>query len=71
MLLINLCSLRLQPKDDVKEVQKNEMTDYWHFRNDCFTSDYFKGCLEALQMTDEIEQIQVWIKQLHGAEPGV
>lgn len=43
---------------------------YTHFRKNCFTTDYFKGCIEALQYTDEMEQIQTWIKQLHGAEPG-
>lgn len=37
----------------------------------CFTTDYFKGCLETLQLSDEMEEIQSWIKQLHGAEPGV
>ncbi|KAF7277994.1 ion transport peptide isoform X2 [Rhynchophorus ferrugineus] len=37
----------------------------------CFTTDYFKGCLETLQLSDEMEQIQSWIKQVHGAEPVV
>ncbi|RZC33292.1 ion transport peptide [Asbolus verrucosus] len=40
-------------------------------RKNCFTTDYFKGCLETLQLSDEETQIQTWIKQLHGAEPGV
>lgn len=41
------------------------------FRKNCFTTQYFKGCIEALQFTDEMDQIQTMIKQLHGAEPGV
>ncbi|XP_043496719.1 ion transport peptide-like isoform X1 [Polistes fuscatus] len=40
-------------------------------RKNCFTTDYFKGCLEVLLLTDETEKIQMWIKQLHGADPGV
>ncbi|XP_076173542.1 ion transport peptide isoform X1 [Ptiloglossa arizonensis] len=40
-------------------------------RKNCFTSDYFKGCLDVLLLQDEVEKIQTWIKQLHGAEPGV
>ncbi|XP_023287835.1 ion transport peptide-like [Orussus abietinus] len=40
-------------------------------RKNCFTSDYFKGCLDVLLLQDEMEQIQTWIKQLHGADPGV
>ncbi|KAG8312632.1 hypothetical protein J6590_018273 [Homalodisca vitripennis] len=40
-------------------------------RKNCFTSDYFKGCLEVLLLQDEMENIQTWIKQLHGAEPEV
>ncbi|XP_045478547.1 ion transport peptide-like [Harmonia axyridis] len=40
-------------------------------RKNCFTTDYFKGCLDTLQLSDELQQIQTWIKQLHGADPGV
>ncbi|XP_012221385.1 ion transport peptide-like isoform X1 [Linepithema humile] len=40
-------------------------------KKECFTTDYFKGCLDVLLMTDEVEKIQMWIKQLHGADPGV
>ncbi|XP_044746445.1 ion transport peptide-like [Coccinella septempunctata] len=40
-------------------------------RRNCFTTDYFKGCLDTLQLSDELQQIQTWIKQLHGADPGV
>ncbi|XP_033330489.2 ion transport peptide isoform X1 [Megalopta genalis] len=40
-------------------------------RKNCFTSDYFKGCIDVLLLHDEVEKIQTWIKQLHGAEPGV
>ncbi|XP_017778934.1 PREDICTED: ion transport peptide-like isoform X1 [Nicrophorus vespilloides] len=39
-------------------------------KNNCFTTNIFKGCLESLQLNDEMEQVQTWIKQLHGAEPG-
>ncbi|XP_014256377.1 ion transport peptide-like isoform X2 [Cimex lectularius] len=38
-------------------------------RKNCFTSVYFKGCIEVLLLQDEMENIQSWIKQLHGAEP--
>ncbi|XP_014274474.1 ion transport peptide-like isoform X1 [Halyomorpha halys] len=40
-------------------------------RKNCFTTDYFKGCLDVLLLQDEMENIQTWIKQLHGAEPEV
>ncbi|XP_074105809.1 ion transport peptide isoform X1 [Cotesia typhae] len=40
-------------------------------RKDCFTTYYFKGCVETLLMQDEIEQFKNAIKQLHGADPGV
>jgi len=40
-------------------------------RKECFTTDYFKGCLDVLLLTDEVGKIQMWIKQLHGADPGV
>ncbi|XP_057328311.1 ion transport peptide-like isoform X2 [Microplitis mediator] len=40
-------------------------------RKDCFTTYYFKGCVETLLMQDEIEQFKMAIKQLHGADPGV
>nr|CAH7744101.1 unnamed protein product [Callosobruchus chinensis] len=40
-------------------------------RKNCFTSDYFKGCVDTLQLSDETDQIQAMIKQLHGADPGV
>lgn len=35
----------------------------------CFTTGYFKGCLETLQLSDEMEQVKEWIKQIHGAPP--
>lgn len=43
------------------------------FRKNCFTSDYFKGCLDVLLMQDaeDLEWIQTAIKTLHGADPGV
>ncbi|XP_055308464.1 ion transport peptide-like isoform X1 [Sitodiplosis mosellana] len=37
----------------------------------CFTTDYFKGCLDALQLTDEIEKIKNYIKQVNGAQPPI
>lgn len=40
-------------------------------RKDCFTTDYFKGCVEVLQETDELELFKTYIKQLHGADPGI
>ncbi|KAL6263789.1 hypothetical protein P5V15_003872 [Pogonomyrmex californicus] len=40
-------------------------------KKECFTTDYFKGCLDVLLLTDEVGKIQMWIKQLHGADPGV
>lgn len=39
------------------------------YRKRCFTSDYFKGCLDALQLTDELEKIKSYIKQVNGAQP--
>ncbi|XP_011694345.1 PREDICTED: ion transport peptide-like isoform X3 [Wasmannia auropunctata] len=40
-------------------------------KKECFTTDYFKGCLDVLLLSDEVGKIQMWIKQLHGADPGV
>lgn len=40
-------------------------------RKRCFTTDYFKGCLDALQLSDEIETIKTYIKQVNGAQPPV
>ncbi|CAG9563741.1 unnamed protein product [Danaus chrysippus] len=40
-------------------------------RQDCFTTDYFKGCVEVLQETDQLELFKTYIKQLHGADPGI
>nr|QQW38912.1 prepro-ion transport peptide-like variant 2 [Lygus hesperus] len=37
-------------------------------RKNCFTTDYFKGCIDVLLLQDEMEHIQSWIKQLHGAD---
>ncbi|XP_065345450.1 ion transport peptide-like isoform X3 [Cloeon dipterum] len=36
-------------------------------RKECFTTNYFKGCIDSLMLQDELEEIQSWIKQLHGA----
>ncbi|XP_049877125.1 CHH-like protein isoform X1 [Pectinophora gossypiella] len=40
-------------------------------RKDCFTTDYFKGCVEVLRETDQLELFKTYIKQLHGADPGI
>ncbi|XP_075216159.1 ion transport peptide isoform X2 [Lycorma delicatula] len=40
-------------------------------RKDCFTSDYFKGCIDVLLLQDELQDIQSWIKTIHGADPNV
>ncbi|XP_059485062.1 ion transport peptide-like isoform X3 [Neocloeon triangulifer] len=38
-------------------------------RKECFTTHYFKGCVDSLMLQDDLEDIQSWIKQLHGAAP--
>uniref|UniRef100_A0A336LXM0 CSON007572 protein n=1 Tax=Culicoides sonorensis TaxID=179676 RepID=A0A336LXM0_CULSO len=38
-------------------------------KNQCFTTMYFKGCLDALHLNDEIEDIKQYIKLLNGADP--
>ncbi|XP_063227468.1 ion transport peptide-like [Bacillus rossius redtenbacheri] len=40
-------------------------------RKNCFTSDYFKGCIDVLLLQDDMEKIQGAIKQLHGGDPEV
>lgn len=45
------------------------LTNSWFCRKNCFTTDFFKGCLDVLLLEDEVEKIQKWIKQLHGADP--
>lgn len=50
---------------------KNNDTIACSGRQDCFTTDYFKGCVEVLQETDKLELFKTYIKQLHGADPGV
>lgn len=37
-------------------------------RKNCFTSDYFKGCVEALQLTDELDQIKKYVKTVNGGQ---
>jgi hypothetical protein len=37
-------------------------------RKRCFTTQYFKGCIEALQLQDEIDAIKGFVKMLNGAE---
>lgn len=38
-------------------------------RKDCFTTMYFKGCVEALQLSDEISQFKKFIQVVNGATP--
>lgn len=38
------------------------------FRRGCFTSEFFKGCVDTLQMSDEIETFKSYIKQLNGGQ---
>ncbi|XP_012544168.1 CHH-like protein isoform X1 [Bombyx mandarina] len=40
-------------------------------RKDCFTTDYFKGCVEVLRETDQLDLFKKYIKQIHGADPGI
>nr|UES72911.1 ion transport-like protein [Carausius morosus] len=40
-------------------------------RKNCFTSDYFKACVDVLLLQDDMEKIQAAIKQLHGGDPQV
>ncbi|CAF4788128.1 unnamed protein product [Pieris macdunnoughi] len=40
-------------------------------RKDCFMTDYFKGCVEVLQETDQLEIFKKYIIQLNGADPGI
>nr|QTY40864.1 venom polypeptide precursor [Doratifera vulnerans] len=42
---------------------------YSQCMKDCFTGDFFKGCVEVLQETDQLEVFKTYIKKLHGADP--
>ncbi|KAJ8717463.1 hypothetical protein PYW08_005862 [Mythimna loreyi] len=42
---------------------------YTRCRNDCFTDVVFKGCVEVLLLTDEIEKFKEYIRELHWAPP--
>lgn len=44
---------------------------YATFRKQCFTTDFFKGCLEALQLQDEVNAIKSYIKLVNGADPNI
>lgn len=35
------------------------------FRRDCFTSDYFDGCLNVLQKTEEKDKIMEDLSTIH------
>lgn len=39
------------------------------YRKQCFTTEFFKGCMEALQLHDEVNVIKSYIKIVNGAEP--
>lgn len=39
------------------------------YRKECFTTDYFKGCLDVLQLADELDIIKQSIKIINGADP--
>ena len=41
------------------------------FRKQCFTTEFFKGCLEALQLQDEVNAIKSYIKLVNGADPNL
>ncbi|XP_037911739.1 ion transport peptide-like isoform X1 [Hermetia illucens] len=38
-------------------------------KHQCFKTDYFKGCVDSLQLGDEIESLKLYIKALNGATP--
>ncbi|CAO1407903.1 unnamed protein product [Diamesa serratosioi] len=40
-------------------------------KKQCFTTEFFKGCLEALQLTDEVNAIKSYIKLVNGANPNI
>lgn len=40
-------------------------------RKQCFTTEFFKGCLEALQLQDEVNAIKSYIKLVNGADPNL
>jgi hypothetical protein len=44
---------------------------YVTFRKQCFTTEFFKGCLEALQLQDEVNAIKSYIKLVNGADPNI
>uniref|UniRef100_T1GJB5 Uncharacterized protein n=1 Tax=Megaselia scalaris TaxID=36166 RepID=T1GJB5_MEGSC len=35
----------------------------------CFTGEFFKACIDALHLTDEIETIKNYVKIINGASP--
>ncbi|CRK97549.1 CLUMA_CG010937, isoform A [Clunio marinus] len=40
-------------------------------KKQCFTTEFFKGCLEALQLQDEVNAIKSYIKLVNGADPNL
>lgn len=44
---------------------------YYYFRKQCFTTEFFKGCLDALQLSDEVNAIKSYIKLVNGADPNI
>lgn len=52
-------------------IKYNYLTKLNWIRKQCFTSDHFKGCIDALLLTDELEIIKNYIKQANGSQPPV
>ncbi|KAL5290133.1 ITP family protein [Megaselia abdita] len=38
-------------------------------KHKCFTGEFFKACIDALHLTDEIETIKNYVKIINGASP--
>lgn len=53
----------------LNEKWTNKTNVFFRNRADCFTSDYFKGCVEALLLNENLDTYKKYIKHLHGADP--
>ncbi|XP_041984550.1 CHH-like protein isoform X1 [Aricia agestis] len=40
-------------------------------RDGCFTTEYFKGCVEVLQEQENLDQFKKYINIIHGADPKI
>ncbi|XP_055916086.1 ion transport peptide-like [Eupeodes corollae] len=38
-------------------------------KKNCFTTDYFKACVEALHLGEEVEALKTYVKTINGAAP--